>query len=113
MSPPKKDLNTIRREVAFYESIGGKSYRVNKTENIVHFIHLGQIEDYFNSSLSMPLLINTKYDLFLANTYYDLVEQSTGQQRVSTPDEALDIYIQEYIDTGFITENSIVTSEDL
>jgi hypothetical protein len=113
VAPPKKDLNTVRREIAFYASLGGKSYKVNKSDNIVHFLHLGQIEEYFKSSSNMPLLVNTKYDLFLSNTYYDLIEKETGKQRVSTPDESLEIYIQEYIDTGFILETGIVTEEDL
>lgn len=113
MAPPKKDLNTIRREVAFYASLGGKSYRVNKSENIVHFLHLGQIEQYFQNTLSMPLLVNTKYDLFLVNTYYDIIEQETGEKRDSNPDEALEIYIQEYIATGFILAKGMVTESDL
>jgi len=113
MPPPKKDINTVRREVAFYASLGGKSYRVANSNNIVHFIHLGQIERYFSETLSMPLLVNTKYDLFLVNSYYDIYDQETWESRTSDPDESLEIYIQEYIDTGFIKDNGLVTEDTL
>lgn len=108
MKPPKKDDNTVRREVALYASMGGKSYRVATTDHVVHFLHLGQIEGYFKAEGKMPLLVNTKYDLFLTNNYYDIYCQDTGEHRDSTPDEALDIYIQEYIQTGFIRNDTIV-----
>lgn len=113
MPPPKKDIHTIRMEVAFYASLGGKSYRVKNSDNIVHFLHLGQIERYFNEKTSMPLLVNTKYDLFLVNSYYDLYSPEDGATRVSDPDESLDIYIQEYIETGFIEKKGLVKDGDV
>lgn len=113
MKPPKKDISLVRREVSLYASLGGKSYKVKNTENIVHFLHLGQIERYFKETGLMPLLVNTKFDLFLVNTYYDIYSQETGEHRDSTPDEALDVYLIEYFSTGFIEESGLVKDGEL
>lgn len=114
MAPPKKDPNTIKREVALYAQMGGKSYRVkNAPENIVHFLHLGQIERHFNETSHMPLLVNTKYDLFLVNSYYDIYDQETGEHRDSTPDDSLEFYVEEYIATGFIEREGLINPEEL
>jgi len=109
---PQKDLNTVRREVSFYSSLGGKSYRVKNSEYVVHFLHLKQIEDYFQKTGHMPILENTKWDLFLINSYYDLYNPDTGTQREATVEEALDIYISDYLNSGFIEENGLIDPEN-
>lgn len=112
MKRPKKDIATVKKEVELYASMGGKSYRVKNAEHVIHFLHLGQLEEYFKKSNSMPLLENTKWDLFLINSSYDIYNQETGEQRDSSPEEALDIYILEYLSSGFIEESGLLSPED-
>ena len=111
MGKGDRDPETIKKEVRFYYTLGGKSYKISNNETVVHFLHLGQLEEYFNATNNMPILSNTKENLFLINNYYDIYNPETGEERTSTPDEALEVYIQEYINTGFIGEDTLVLPE--
>jgi len=87
-------------EENFYKKIGGKSL-TSTFGSRVHFIHIQQISENFKSNGTMPILKNKKIDLFIVSNTYLIKDNKTGYYRSSTPEESIDLFIDELTKLDF------------